>query len=277
MRKFILLFLLLFGVVIFGQTHRFIYEYQYRMSAEDTLKTKATYHLDINSDKTYYYERKYYIADSLDRAKQPMYFEGKMTDIFTKNKTSGTVSLITFKGFDAFLLKDNPTQNWKVHKETKTLGNLKLQKATTSWSGRNWEAWFASEIPFQEGPHKFSGLPGLIVELSDDKDNFDFELIRYQAVEETYVMDVWYNNKHVKPIEISYDRYSKMEIEYYKSPLKSLIAQDFDYKKSPLITDEGHKIDTDQKFRDYEVDERARIKKYNNPIELDRKVKYPEK
>lgn len=33
------------------------------------------------------------------------------------------------------------------------------QKATCDFAGRKWIAWFTTEIPIQDGPYKFYGLP----------------------------------------------------------------------------------------------------------------------
>ena len=275
--KYFCVFFLLISAGLFSQTHRYIYEYHHKLSAEDTLEKQQFYHLDINPDKTYYYERKYYVADSLEKAGDGFFIQGELSDIFMKDRNSGKVSLFTFKGFDSFKLVDNPQQKWKIQPETKMFGNLKIQKATTTWSGRTWEAWFTPEIPFQEGPHKFGGLPGLIVELADDQDNFSFNLVRTDVLPVTYVLDMWYNNPIHKPVEISYAQYGKLLLQHYKSPLQTLITREIDFKNSPLITEDGTRIDNAQKFRDYETEARNRLRKYNNPIELNLKVKYPEK
>ena len=40
--------------------------------------------------------------------------------------------------------------------------------ATCDWRGRHWTAWFSPEIPIQDCPWKLSGLPGLILEASEN-------------------------------------------------------------------------------------------------------------
>lgn len=60
-----------------------------------------------------------------------------------------------------------PKMNWKIEKETKKLGKFNCKKATTSFRGRNYTAWFTTEIAVPFGPWKLNGLPGLILEAYD--------------------------------------------------------------------------------------------------------------
>ena len=63
--------------------------------------------------------------------------------------------------------------------------NYTLQKASTNFGGRNWTAWFNSEIPFQEG-YKFTGLSGLIFEIYDSENIFHYSLIKSLNLPETF-------------------------------------------------------------------------------------------
>lgn len=63
--------------------------------------------------------------------------------------------------------EDLPKIPWQLTDEQKQLGKFICQKATCSFRGRDYIAWFTAEIPLSRGPYKFQGLPGLIVELYD--------------------------------------------------------------------------------------------------------------
>jgi len=69
------------------------------------------------------------------------------------------------------------TPKWQIIKEFKTIGSHKCQKATTVFRGRNYTAWFCEKIPVNFGPWKFSGLPGLILEVHDDMNVFKIKAL----------------------------------------------------------------------------------------------------
>ena len=58
-----------------------------------------------------------------------------------------------------------------------------VQKASCDFGGRRWEAWFTPEIPYSEGPYKFCGLPGLILNIADTDGHYVFELLSIEAPE----------------------------------------------------------------------------------------------
>lgn len=51
---------------------------------------------------------------------------------------------------------------------TKNILGYECFHATTDYHGRVWDVWFTPEIPIQDGPWKFRGLPGLILEATTD-------------------------------------------------------------------------------------------------------------
>ena len=73
-----------------------------------------------------------------------------------------------------------PKQQWTLKDEQQTIHGYRCQKATCRWRGRDYEAWFTSEIPIQRGPWKFGGLPGLIVKIYDAKKEYNFELVKLE-------------------------------------------------------------------------------------------------
>ncbi len=75
-----------------------------------------------------------------------------------------------------YLVEENwPFINWKITTDTTSFGSLHCQKATTTFKGRTYEAWFCPALPFKSGPWKLNGLPGLILEASDSKKEVIFK------------------------------------------------------------------------------------------------------
>ncbi|MBR1788054.1 MAG: GLPGLI family protein [Bacteroidaceae bacterium] len=73
-----------------------------------------------------------------------------------------------------------PKQQWMLKDEQQTIHGYRCQRATCHWRGRDYEAWFTTEVPIQRGPWKFGGLPGLIVKISDSKKEYNFELVKLE-------------------------------------------------------------------------------------------------
>lgn len=70
-----------------------------------------------------------------------------------------------------------PLFNWQIDSETATVCGYECFKATCHWRGRDFTAWFTPDIPVEYGPWKFSGLPGLIMKVSDNDGLYSFEAV----------------------------------------------------------------------------------------------------
>lgn len=64
---------------------------------------------------------------------------------------------------------------WTIGQESDTVLGFTCIKATASFRGREWTAYFAPEIPIGEGPWKLFGLPGLILKAYDSKHHYEYE------------------------------------------------------------------------------------------------------
>lgn len=67
--------------------------------------------------------------------------------------------------------------SWTLLNENKMINNFSVYKAECLLFGRLWTAWYTTEIPFQVGPYKFNGLPGLILEITDSKNEYSFSIL----------------------------------------------------------------------------------------------------
>ena len=93
--------------------------------------------------------------------------------------------------------EDYPVQNWEIGTEKKIIQGYSCQKATTRYLGRNYTAWFTHQIPIPNGPWKFGGLPGLILQVSDTREHYVFECIGIQELTKKEPIVV-YNFKYEK-------------------------------------------------------------------------------
>ncbi|MDE6377477.1 MAG: GLPGLI family protein, partial [Duncaniella sp.] len=69
---------------------------------------------------------------------------------------------------EEFLVSDSPLAlPWQLTDETKKIGEYTARKATLDRDGRQWTAWFTTDLPCQGAPRDFNGLPGVVLELAD--------------------------------------------------------------------------------------------------------------
>ncbi len=93
--------------------------------------------------------------------------------------------------------EDKIKPNWIIDKDTITIGGFLCKKATTTYRGRNYTAWYTEQIPKSDGPWKFWGLPGLILKIVDDKNEYEFSFVAIEkpkGIEEIYIKNIDYFN-----------------------------------------------------------------------------------
>lgn len=79
-----------------------------------------------------------------------------------------------------FYVKDSLHQmKWKKLKEKKEILGYNCKSATTTFRGRTYKAFYTEQIPISEGPFKFGGLPGLILEIYSLDDEYKWVAFEY--------------------------------------------------------------------------------------------------
>lgn len=109
-----------------------------------------------------------------------------------------------------YLAEENaPKIPWKILKDTAHIEGIKCQKATANFKGRNWIAWFAPDLPFQSGPWKLNGLPGLIIEAFDDKKEVQFQFDGIDNLKETNTLSELLKDNFFFSKEITFPKDAK--------------------------------------------------------------------
>lgn len=136
---------------------------------------------------------------------------------------------------------------WTILSDEKEVLGMRSIKATTTYAGRNYVAWFAEDIPINDGPYIFHGLPGLIVELYDDQQHYHF-ILKETAEQEVEM------NKIVpsKTIQTSRVQYLKTKRKYFANVALGLPPQALNNMNA-------------QQLKDIQ----SRFDRANNPLELE--------
>ena len=90
----------------------------------------------------------------------PVVFQG-----YPKRNQLTQQDVVPFNHFETTASADI---RWKLHAETDSVCGMPCQRATATYGGREWTAWFCSEIPSSAGPWRLCGLPGLILRAEAD-------------------------------------------------------------------------------------------------------------
>ena len=87
-------------------------------------------------------------------------------DYLYRNLVEGKISVYTdISGSHFVYEEDIPAFDWKICPDsTSNIIGYTCLLAKTHFRGRDWSVWYAPDIPVGQGPWKFSGLPGLILQ-----------------------------------------------------------------------------------------------------------------
>jgi len=106
--------------------------------------------------------------------------------------------------------------NWTLQSARDTIGGMECLSATIKYGGRHYTAWYAPEIPISDGPYAFSGLPGLIVKVEDDRGWYKFQLNSFSTKRNERFFKSNFINPHSQTI--SRESYVKQSSNQKENP-----------------------------------------------------------
>ncbi|MBU4538868.1 MAG: GLPGLI family protein [Weeksellaceae bacterium] len=287
MKKLSALFLLV-GLMLSAQNNRVIYEYKFAPDSTktDSLKTEWMY-LDISKKGSKFYSKSTFESDSIIQESIRKQMASGMRNISVSKQRRREINyevektypeyktyLVSNIGNDTYKVVEDRKPDWKISSEKKKLGTFSVQKATADFAGRKWTAWFTTDVPIQDGPYKFSGLPGLIVEVADQTGTHKMELKGLKKIPESKTEELNTQGKDIpmlrkKPIEVNRQQYVKQLKQYENDPVQGMREILNRPNSKVMINVNGKEIsDPKEILRELEKNAKEEIQRNNNKIEL---------
>lgn len=277
MKKIIVLLSLSVSALAFSQATRFVYQVTMKPNANDKsdVKTELAY-LDVTPEKSVFVSEKSVKRDSLMermRATNNFSFNREQMDALRSNinytiekdlinqKTSHKQRI----GRDVYTYEEDRTLEWKILPETMMIDQYKAQKASTTFAGRVWNAWFTMDIPFQDGPYKFSGLPGLVLKVEDEQGDYSFDLRESKKIEALAS-----TQQRGTVVKLKRKDFEKQQDKFQKDP-SSFFNGAMMGGGRPGGGTSGNRQPDPNRMREMENRIKEEIAKNNNPIELPEK------
>ena len=143
-----------------------------------------------------------------------------------KDRKRNVITIMDFdnSNFEAeelfyFHEEENSPIRWEIKGDTISVLGYICSKATCDFGGRSYNAWFTQNIPINEGPYKFYGLPGMILKIEDSEKYFQFEAIGLENMENTEII-IDEKSKYLKCTTEEYRKLKKRQqenfTEYYR-------------------------------------------------------------
>ncbi|MCI2082672.1 MAG: GLPGLI family protein [Bacteroidales bacterium] len=113
------------------------------------------------------------------------------------------------------------TMTWTILPDKEKILGYECMKATTSYKGRDYVAWFTPDVPVSIGPWKFDNLPGLILKVWDTKGFFSWEAVGIVQPEGKKI----YFKQARTVINCSRKEYAKIWRMTWEDPAQLLLSQ----------------------------------------------------
>ncbi|RZK38391.1 MAG: GLPGLI family protein [Pedobacter sp.] len=244
-----------------GYTHSAQYKKSYKLDSLQKDYLNENFILLFNQDQSAFRSVSRFLLDSVkrtdeynrleqrDRIAVSMEYPSNNEELIYTNLDAKKITVTTFAAVHPAVdpsYEEWPLLKWTILDEYKTINNFDCRKAELDLYGRKWTAWFSLTHNAPFGPYKFSGLPGLIISISDATSSYKYELYKLKTESVRYPLQIHNNVKLVTKQEF------KSIVDsgrYGMSLFKEAIMDNDQYKRV-------EKLKLDMKAKE------------NNPIEL---------
>lgn len=191
---------------------------------------KETMRLDIGQRSSRFYSYTAYLADSVLAAdaangasmelmaRHAEQYRSQWSEQTFKRYPAGRVTTLDELAGDISRLRcEEPEElpRWTLTPDTLTLLGYRCTRATASFKGRQWSAWFAPDIAVSEGPWKLCGLPGLILRAEDAEGHYRFTA---NGMEQSCGAEpIVFGGRDYEPV--SRKQYNKMQERFAADPV----------------------------------------------------------
>lgn len=138
--------------------------------------------------------------------------------------------------------------SWQIKSDEKEILGYKCQKAYCHFRGRNWVAWYTTEIQLLDGPWKFCGLPGLILQVEDDRGYFKFSCVKISGEKrdilmcDDYFEDCTYEELKTTERNLYEDFYSYMHALYPEAQGTKVVKDEITGKQKNVPIGKNDKL-----------------------------------
>lgn len=178
-----LIYIVLFAFV--SGTAQNLTQVTYKVNFDFGLPSVRSCELIFSPSIAYYTQGVGVPGDTRSDIKILQHERGKFKRIFTTDLKSKKLTTKAKLNDTFYLATENlPDLEWEIHHQSKdTIMGFVCTKATSNvFRGRSYTAWFTTEIPVPFGPWKLQGLPGLILEATDNLNNVIFVAEKIEPV-----------------------------------------------------------------------------------------------
>jgi GLPGLI family protein len=273
MYKVVSLFLLFLTSFLFkAQNKRFIFEY--RFAADSThleIQKKELLNLDIGKQGSKFYASEITEQDSLVKINEKPIgkfpYQGiNFLNVIIKNYPDFSMDFYTScSGY--YKVNLNKKLDWQILPEKNKILGYSVQKATTVLYKRKWTVWFTTDIPVQDGPYFFHGLPGLIIKAEDEKKGISFNLVGIKKIKDHFDIDEIPYFFRLQKVEINESSLQKILKNYYDKPSPRRADENMDGTHTFHLEDK--EVSAAEFYRVIEQRNKNALKKSNNLLRWD--------